>query len=497
MAIVCGLTESVSGRVAEKFAIRLWVKGIAITCVLLGVGNAVANDSLSAADHPNVLFITIDDLRPELGCYGAEHIHSPNIDELSAQGVQFNRAYCQFPVCGPSRASLLSGLYPTSTRYLDNSALVEREAADVLTLPGAFRLAGYRTVANGKIFHHTDDSAGQSWSEPPFSLVNGKKLSHMTFFDKESANYIGGTKNRGPFFESPEVEDDKYIDGQTCQKTIEDLHRLANREQPFFLACGFVRPHLPFYAPKKYWDLYSRNEIELADNRYLPEDAPMSLRGAGEIRSYHDRGVKYNSTEFHRVARHGYYACVSYTDSLVGRLLASLDELEIRDNTIVVLWGDHGWQLGEHNFWAKNTLLHKAIRSPLIICAPGIEENLEVDGIVELIDIFPTLCELAGITLPEHLEGVSMVPLMRDPTLPGKPAAFIRDTRGAAVVATDHVYTQYKAGERMLFDHNNDPDENENVVGLPKNSETISEMKALLEQRQEQAAEVAHRQMAK
>lgn len=496
MANNCGLANSACGKTAGVAVARFSANLAVAVCVLLFSGYALANDSPNTPDKPNVLFIAIDDLRPELGCYGAGHIHSPNIDKLSAQGVQFNRAYCQFPVCGPSRASLLSGLYPTGNRYLDNSALVEREAAELLTLPGTFRLAGYHTVANGKIYHYTDDSAGQSWSEPPFSLVSGKKLSHMTYFDKESANYIGGTKNRGPFFEIADVPDDKYIDGQTCQKTIEDLQRLAQKEQPFFLACGLVRPHLPFYAPKKYWDIYDRNEIELADNRFLPEDAPMSLRGAGEIRSYHDRGVTYNSTEFHRVARHGYYACVSYADALVGRLLASLEDLGIRDNTIVVLWGDHGWQLGEHDFWAKNTLLHKAIRSPLIISAPGMDQNVGVDGIVELIDIFPTLCELAGVNSPEHLEGVSMAPLMQDPSLPGKQAAYIRDTRGSAVVTADYIYTQYRGGEHMLFDHGNDPDENENVAGHPKYAQTISEMKELLEQRQERAAEVARREVA-
>jgi arylsulfatase A-like enzyme len=366
---------------------------------------------------------------------------------------------------------------------------VDQEAADVVTLPGAFVKAGYHAIGNGKIYHHVDDAAKQSWSEPPFSLVNGPvENNHMTFHDKESANFIGGKRRRGPFFEAPDVPDDTYIDGQTCGKTIKDLERLAKMDKPFFLACGFVRPHLPFYAPKSYWDLYDRDKIKLADNRYPPRNAPRSLRGSGEVGSYHDRRIRYNSTEFHKIARLGYYACVSYADALVGRLLATLDERGLRDRTIVILWGDHGWHLGEHDFWAKNNLLHNAIRSPLIISAPGFRKNIDTDGIVELVDIYPTLCELAGLELPEHLQGTSMVPLMRDPGLPGKQAAMVRDTRGAALVTRDHVFARYGKGERMLFDHRTDPLENMNVAGKSDYAETASELQKLLEQRETEAA---------
>ncbi len=469
---------------------QLCYRFVTAVCSLIVAGDALSQVISDSLGKLNVLFIAIDDLRPELGCYGVTHVRSPNIDRLATEGVRFSRAYCQFPVCGPSRASILSGLYPTKSRFRDNNALVQREAADARTLPGAFRKAGYHTVSNGKIFHSVDDAVGDSWSEPPFSLTNSVRgNSHSTFHDKDSASFIDGMKNRGPFFEAPDVSDDTYVDGQICEKSIKDLHRLAELKQPFFLACGFVRPHLPFYAPKKYWELYTSDEIPLASNRFRPKNAPRLLRGAEEIRSYHDRDIEYNSREYHRVARHGYYACVSYVDALVGRLVATLDELGIRDNTIVVLWGDHGWQLGEHNFWAKNTLLHNAVRSPLIISAPGCQQNVEVDGIVELIDIYPTLCELAAIRQPGHLEGASVVPLLRDPTLPGKQAAFVRDTQGAAVVTKDYLYTEYKDGEQMLFDHKSDPDENVNVAGEKKYIETVQSLSKLLHRHQAQAVD--------
>ncbi|MCG8520948.1 MAG: sulfatase-like hydrolase/transferase, partial [Pseudomonadales bacterium] len=285
----------------------------------------------SSQKRPNVLFIVIDDLRPELGCYGASHIKSPNIDKLATQGVLFNRVYCQAPHCGPSRSSLLSGI--STINYEGIPLKPEELAPGKITLPATFKKAGYHTINNGKIYHQREDGA-EGWSEEPFSLVNGpEENNHLTFHEKESAIYILEKNQRGPFFEAPDVSDNTYIDGQTCDKTIRDLKRLAKMDKPFFLACGFVRPHLPFYAPKKYWDMYDREEIALADNRYKPKNAPDALKGSGEFGSYHDKNIEYNSDEFHLISRHGYYACVSYADALVGRILDELDELQLRENT--------------------------------------------------------------------------------------------------------------------------------------------------------------------
>ena len=420
---------------------------------------------ISTLKKPNVLFIAIDDLRPELGCYGAKHIHSPHMDRLASEGVLFSRAYCQAPHCGPSRSSLLTGIRARRPALHMN---VSELAPGTMTLPEAFRRAGYYTMCNGKITHQLDDMAEQSWSEPPFSLVNGEKENnHLTWHDPESAGYILEKNQRGPFFESPEAPDNTYIDGQTCEKTIRDLRSLAGREQPFFMACGFVRPHLPFYAPRKYWDLYDREHIEIAGNRCRPEDAPEALKGSGEFGSYHNRDIEYNSLEFHRIARHGYYACVSYADALVGRLLNTLDVLGLRENTIVVLWGDHGWNLGEHSFWSKHNLLHTSKNAPLIISAPGYSRGAKNHGIVELTDLYPTLCKLAGIDPPEHLEGISLVPLLRNPEKEGKEAAYTFWREGASVTTRDFSYTEYDNGEHMLFDLRTDPAENINVAGSP------------------------------
>lgn len=249
------------------------------------------------------------------------------------------------PHCLPSRASLLTGIHPRNSTLLID---IQQYASGAPTLPETFRKAGYHSLCNGKIFHQNEDMATQSWSEPPFSLVNGEKdNNHLTFHDIESIDFILEKNQRGPFFVASDVPDNTYIDGQTADKTVNDLRRLAKMDKPFFMACGFVRPHLPFYAPKKYWDLYDRDGIELAGNPYRPKNAPEALTGSGEFGSYHDRNIEYNSTKFHRIARHGYYACVSYADALVGRLLSTLDELGLRENTIVVLWGNHGWNLGE------------------------------------------------------------------------------------------------------------------------------------------------------
>ena len=453
--------------------IRLHVKIMAVSLSLCLAFGAILN---AQDNRPNVLFISIDDLRPELGCYESRHIQSPNIDTFAKQGIVFERAYCQVPVCGPSRASLLTGIRPDKRTC--NSWDADKFAPNAVTLPQAFREAGYHTISNSKIFHGPEQAAKRSWSEAPTGHDN-----HADFFDPDSKNFVNNPEH-GPFFEAPDVADEKYVDGQTCAKSLKDLGRLAKMDKPFFLGVGFIRPHLPFYAPKKYWDLYSREDIAIAENRFKPKNAPDSLKVHPEIQWYHDRDIKYNSLEFHTTARHGYYACVSYVDALVGQILATLDELKLRDNTIVVIWGDHGWHLGEHNFWGKANLLHNATRVPLIISAPGFQKEIRTDGIVELVDIYPTLCDLAGIKLPEHLDGTSMVPLMTDPKRQWKKAAFTRNgmgDNGSTVTSGDYTYTEYSdKAQRMLYDRKKDPAENENVAEAEEYKEIVKQLSKLL-----------------
>jgi arylsulfatase A-like enzyme len=442
---------------------RAFLKSTSLTLAFL-VGCGKVQEAFMKKTKPNVLFIAVDDLRPELGTYGSSWIKSPNIDKLANEGTKFNKAYCQVPLCGPSRASLLSGIRPNEKRFYDNNDALVNSISDAITLPQVFREQGYNTVSNGKIFHHPNDTAKRSWSQPPYDLTNP---GHMRMNDPESKKYINPVTQNGPFYEYVDVEDEAYIDGQICEKTINDLRKLNNSEKPFFLACGFVRPHLPFYAPKKYWDMYDRDEIDLADNRFRPTNAPDSLRASGEVHQYHLRDVKYNSNEFHKIARHGYYACVSYADNLVGKLLDELDKLNLRDNTIVVLWGDHGWLLGEHNFWSKHYLLHDAIKTTLIVSAPGYKKNIKTDSIVELIDIYPTLCDLTGIEVPKNVQGKSMKKLLNSPASQHKEYAFSRFLEGDTVITKKYIYTEYKSGDKMLYDLDKDPNENKNVVNLP------------------------------
>lgn len=440
-----------------------------ILCICCAFGSVVyARDK-----RPNVLFIAIDDLRPELGCYGSEHIKSPNIDKVAAEGLLFERAYCQVPVCGPSRSSLLTGIRPTQKTA--DIWTADKFAPNARTLPQAFKEAGYYTISNSKIFHGPEQAAKRSWSEKPTGHQN-----HLDFFEPSSRNFRHKRNKRGPFFEAPDVPDNTYLDGQTCEKSLKDLRRLAEMDKPFFLGVGFVRPHLPFYAPKKYWDMYNREEIPLAENRFRPKNAPPALTGSREVMSYHLRKVKYNSDEFHKISRHGYFACVTYIDTLVGRIVALLDELDLRDNTIVVIWGDHGWHLGEHNMWAKGNLLHNSTRVPLIISAPGFKKKIRIEGIVELIDMYPTLCELAGIKLPEHLDGTSMVPLMEKPKMKWKKAAFTRYKDGYMVTTEAHNYTEYSNGQRMLYDRSKDPAENENIADAEESKDIVKKLGSIL-----------------
>lgn len=430
---------------------------------------------------PNILFIAVDDLRPELGCYGNEWIKSPNIDKLAARGTVFNRAYCQVPTCGASRASLLTGLRPTAKRFRNFSAFAEKDAPGATTLPEEFKNNGYHCISNGKVFHHPEDTADRSWSETPWR----SKMTGTTFLDPASKNMIGGKKNRGPVFEAPDVPDNAYPDGQIADKTIEDLKRVKKAGKPFFIACGFKKPHLPFYAPKKYWDLYDHAEIELADNQYMPKNAPKSLHGSGEIRSYHDRGMKYNSEEWHRSLRHGYYACVSYIDAQIGRVLQTLDDLELRENTIIILWGDHGWHLGEHNFWGKHNLMTLAINSPMIVAGPGVREGQKTDRLVEFVDIYPSLCDLAGTsTVNTGIQGTSFKPLLSDPDLPWKSSIFARFRHADGLVTERYNYVEFakKKGkaERMLYDLTKDPSENVNIAENPENKKLVKKLSTML-----------------
>ena len=432
----------------------------------------------AAVAKPNILFIAVDDLRPELGCYGSKVALSPNIDRLAASGTIFERAYCQVPVCGASRASLMTGMYPTADRFVRYYARADQDAPDVPDLPTWLREHGYTAIGNGKIYHDWNDSK-ESWDS--FFRPNDFKIYHLP-------ENLALPKGKEPAYEAADVSDDLYSGGEMTNKVIQDLRRAKAEGSPFFITAGYAKPHLPFNAPKRYWDLYDREKIELVDNPYIPIGAPReAIHQWNELRGMYG-GIPNEgalSDELARTLMHGYYACISYTDAMIGRLLDELEELCMRENTIVILWGDHGWQLGEHSLWCKHSLFETSLHAPLIISAPGESSGQRVESLVEFVDIYPTLCELAGVDIPSHAQGRSLASLIRDPDAPFKEAIFGRYHGGECVRTDSYQYSEWTSGARMLYNHNTDPDENLNIAEDPRYKEIVESHKSLLENHRE------------
>ncbi len=389
-------------------------------------------------------------------------------------------------MCGSSRASLLTGLRPTLTRFYDWDCRVDHDAPGIPTFPALFEQDGYRTVSDGKVFHHVDDST-DCWSELPWKPANT-----WTVYRNEDDECIA--RNNGGFgrpFECAEVEDSSYPDGTIADRAIQNLQRLAALDTPFFCAVGFCKPHLPLNCPSKYWELYDPCEIDVAENRFRPQNCPNeALSQWGELRSFY--GIPQTgpvSDECARKLIHAYRACVSYTDAQIGRLLAELDRLGLADNTIVVLWGDNGFNLGEHGQWCKHTTFETSLRVPLIMRVPGIGGGRVVDSLAESIDIYPTLCELCNLGRPDHLDGESMAGLLSNPSREWKQAVFGRYYSADTVKTDRYRYTAYcdgygKLRSHMLYDHYRDPDETVNVADLAENGQVVADLQSLLGKKQ-------------
>ena len=459
----------------------------------------------SKEKKPNVLFIAIDDLRPELGCYGDQHIISPNIDALARSGLRFDRAYCQQAICGPSRASIMTGLRPDSVRVHGNHTHFRDHYPDITTLPQHFKNHGYHTRAMGKIYHGVfpkgssrtaADTFGDaaSWSVPAFRPgpryyyteegITAAKGVYQRIYKPKNPKPDDWTRKLvfGPATEAPDVEDSVLYDGQVAERAVESLAELGrNQDQPFFLAVGFIKPHSPYIAPKKYWDLYDPNKIEIAGQLGFPEDVPrIALHGSGELRRYTDQ-VKSGpiTDDKQRQVKHAYYACISYIDEQIGKVLQALEKNGLRDNTIVVLWGDHGYHLGEQNLWGKTTNFELDTRVPLIVRAPGRPGNgSSSKALVELVDLYPTLSELCGLPVSPMLEGNSLAPLLDDPKREWKSAAFSQFTRGKSrgysIRTESHRYTEWrkdgKVTDRELYGYESSsyPIESANTVTREK-----------------------------
>lgn len=428
------------------------------------------------AEKPNILLICVDDLRPELNCYGVDYIHSPHIDALAQKGRPFKRHYVQAPTCGASRYSLLTGQYPPAA---GNHLLFDR-AKDIQhpSLPAYFRDHGYTTVAVGKVSHHPGGMRGPNWNdlaipEMPLSwdrnLLPVGKWQHPRGWMHGLANGEIRKKDRSTMdiLQLHDGTDEAYPDGTTVPETLRQLDHLAAENQPFFLATGILRPHLPFGAPKKYMAHYQNAELPPTPHPEKPEGLSTHHRSS-EFYAYNRWGKDPNTDpEFALEVRKHYAACVTYADAMIGKITARLKELDLEKNTIVILWGDHGYHLGEHAIWGKHALYEESLRSPMIIVTPEIDAPGKfADQIVETIDLFPTLCDLTSLPKPRFLHGQTLAPLLKKPEATDSIDDFaVSSHRQGRTIRTDQYrLIAHDTGGLELYDHHSPETETKNLA---------------------------------
>ena len=448
-----------------------------------------------AAETPNVLLILVDDLKPAMRCYGDNAAKTPNMDALARRGMRFDMAYCNQAVCAPSRFTLMLGSHSTSTGLYGLGSHLRKAYPGAVTMPQHFAKHGYRTESLGKVFHigHGNQGDPESFSVPHFhdkvieyldpeSTDGGKLTREEALFTNQKLGQIRSLP-RGAAYESPMANDTDYADGRVADETVKRLkaakQRLAKDDTPFFITAGFVRPHLPFSAPKKYWDMHDSAKLPMPVNKAFPKDAPkVALKRGGEIAAF--KPVPSNGEideELTRKLIHGYYASTSYVDAQIGKVTRALEQLGLAKDTIVVLWGDHGWHLGDLSIWTKHTNFEQANRIPIIIVAPGLAKPGSVTSqLAETVDIFPTLSELAGLPAskgPQPIDGVSLVPVLKNPNARVRDHAFhayprgkklgraIRTQRYRLVEWKNHSDSKAEV-EYELYDYKTDPWETQN-----------------------------------
>ena len=518
----------------------LRIFGIFFFAVLLGCKAQQNNEvttsipaKIDSSKKKNVLFIAVDDLKPLLSNYGHQEMITPNFDRLAKMGVTFTNAQVQYAVCGPSRASVMTGTYPDKTKVWDLHTNFRESAPDLISMPEYMISQGYETTAIGKIYHKGSSSPGhdgKSWSiphtqpknydpvygDPAFEYYQNTETKRQMIALEEEAKTKGITKqgkirayvfNRlKPSTESADVSDEAYQDGIYTVEALKKLNKLMKGGKPWFLAVGYQKPHLPFIAPKKYWDLYDRSKVNLAEFQELAEGTPMiAYHNYGELRAFSDIDDNYDigdviDEDKQRELVHGYMAAVSYIDAQLGKLLDALESKGILDDTIIVLWGDHGWHLGDHTEWCKHSNFEQAAHFPFMWAGPGIAKDKKVSNPVELVDLFPTLFDLAGVPQNSQEQGKSLVPLMDNDnsTNMTADAAFHQFARGERMgysIRTDRYrytewhdndyrsYKTYKDGNiigRELYDYQSDPLETKNWVDNPQYKAVVAELKAKL-----------------
>ena len=476
----------------------------------LALAGALASSAQAAERKLNVLFIAVDDMNNDLGCYGRPLVQSPNIDRLAKMGVKFDRAYCQFPLCCPSRSSLLTGLRPSATRVFGNTYHFRTGLPDVVTLPQLFKNSGYYSARVGKIYHYgnPNDIGTSGLDDPPsWDHVVNPAGRDKTVLENDIINY---TPRRGLgsamcFLADQKGRDEEHTDGKVALEAIKLLER--HKDRPFFIAAGFYKPHTPYVAPQRYFDLYPMSRIQLppvaADFRSgVPKPALASTTPWPYFGITADQA---------RECKQAYYAAISFVDAQIGKLLDAMDRLKLWDNTVVVFWSDHGYQVGEHGLWMKQSLFEEAARVPLIIVAPNVKGNGGACGrVVELVDLYPTLADLAGLTrvgegkslrspwtsyptladftglAPERLGGVSLKPLLENPGLVWERHAYTQVQRGGfpgySVRTERWRYTEWDDGKQgaELYDHEADPQELHNLAADPKHAPVVADLKALV-----------------
>jgi uncharacterized sulfatase len=436
-----------------------------------------------AAEKPNVLFIAVDDMNHNLGTYGHPLVKSPHIDRVAQMGTRFDRAYCQFPLCSPSRSSLMTGLRPDTIKVFNLTTHFREATPEVVTLPQLFMKHGYYAARVGKIYHYQvpGDIGTDGLDDPPSWNRRINPIGRDRADKKLVVNLTPGrTLGIGLDYLRSEAGDGELTDGMVATETIKLLE--ANKDKPFFIAAGFYLPHLPFIAPKKYFDLYAFEKVQVAKG---PFDYMKELpAGAMSVRPWPWMGV--NETQL-REAVQAYWACISYVDAQVGRLLDTLDRLGLADKTIIVFWSDHGYHVGEHGLVKKQSLFENCARSPLIIAAPGAKgKGKPSPRLVEFLDIYPTVAELAGLTPPKHLEGRSLKPLLDNPRANWDRPAFTQVWRatypGHSVRTERYRYIEWDNGKQgaQLYDCQTDPEEKRNLIDDPKHAKTVAELKALV-----------------
>jgi uncharacterized sulfatase len=449
--------------------------------LLLG-GATFVPSTYAVTAQPNILLIAVDDLRDVLGCYGNRVVQTPHIDRLAAGGVLFERAYVQYPVCNPSRSSFLTGLRPDQTGVTDNNTLLRSRLPDVVTFPQLLKDAGWHAAACGKIFHlggGRNQTLRTKWMDLPKSWHSATAPQATdTGKHKLAGRDLSGGRLNWCHWGAMAGDDDDQPDGQIASEVIARIESL--RDQPWIIGCGFMKPHDPFLAPAKYFELYPEGSLQLyrdpADQTASPPLA-VGFGAFGEVfRGFTDK----ERLEFLRA----YYACTSFMDAQVGRVLDALDRLQLRDRTLVIFVGDHGYHLGERDWWNKNTLFERSCRAPLIVAGPGVQPG-RAAGLVEFVDLFPTVAEFAGLKAPTAITGESLWPQLRNPAAPGREAAFTIVTRGPnqrgdSVRTGRWRYTEWSDGAVELYDHDADPQETHNLAADRSHATVLKEMQRRL-----------------